>query len=71
MRGFNEIHLKVTIILGPNAFELIRPLGYKSGGENKPWAVKLPLSWTVSGTLPVKEIRSSGAACHDAIKDDI
>ena len=69
--AFNEIDLKVTIILGQNAYELIRPLEYKSGGENKPWAVKLPLSWTVSGTLPVKEIHSRVAACHDANKDDI
>ena len=60
--GFKEIDLKkVTIILGQNAYELIRPLEYKSGGENKPWAVKLPLS----------EFRLSGAACHVANKDEV
>ena len=35
--GFKEIKFKkVTIILGQNAYELIQPLEYKSGGENKP-----------------------------------
>ena len=48
--GFKEIDLKkVIIILGQNAYQLIRPMEYKSGGENKQWAVKLPLGWTVSG----------------------
>ena len=42
--NFKEIDLKkVNIILGQNAYELIRPLEYKNGGVNKPWAVKLPL----------------------------
>ena len=70
--GFTEIDLKkVTIIFGRNAYQLIRPLEYKSGEENKPWAVKLPLGRTVSGPLPVSVIRLSGAACHVANEDDI
>ena len=70
--GFKENDLKkVTIILVQNAYELIRPLEYKSGGEKKPLSVKLPLGWTVSGPLPVSEIRLSGAACHVANEDDI
>ena len=70
--GFKKIDLKkVTINLGQNAYGLIRPLEYKSGGENKPWAVKLPLGWTVNCPLPVSEIRLSGAACHVANEDDI
>ena len=70
--GFKEIDLKkVTIILGQNAHELIRPPEYKSGRENKPWAVKLPLGWTVSGLSPMSEFRLSGAACHIANEDDI
>ena len=38
---------------------------------NKPWAVKLQLGWTVSGPLPVSEIRLSGATCHVANEDGI
>ena len=69
--GFKEIDLKkVTIILGQNAYELIRPLEYKSGGENKPWAVRLRLGRTFTGLLPVREIRLSGAA-YVANEDDI
>ena len=61
----------MTIILDQNAYELIQPLEYKSGGEKKPLSVKLPLGWTVSGPLPVSEIRLSGAAWHVAIENDI
>ena len=51
--GFKQIDLKkVPIILGQNAYELIRPLEYKNGGENKPWAVRWPLGWTISGPVP-------------------
>ena len=69
--GFKQIDLKkVPIILGQNAYELIRPLEYKNGGENKPWAVRLPLGWTISGPVPVNELRLS-AACHVANEDDL
>ena len=69
--NFKEIDLKkVNIILGQNAYELIRPLEYKNGGVNKPWAVKLPLGWTVSGPVPVSELRFS-AACHIANDEDV
>ena len=60
----------MNIILGQNAYELIRPLEYKNGGVIKPWAVKLPLGWTVSGPVPVSELRFS-AACHIANDDDV
>ena len=69
--GFKEIDLrKVSIILGQNAYHLIRPLEYKNGGENQPWAVRLPLGRTISGPIPVSELRYS-AACHTANDDDV
>ena len=42
----------VKVILGQDAYHLIRPLEYKSGDRNVPWAVKTSLGWTVSGALP-------------------
>ena len=69
--GFRQIDLKkVAIILGQNAYELIRPVEYKNGGENKPWAIKLPLGWTVSGPVPINQLKLS-AACHVANDDDM
>ena len=69
--GFKQIDLKkVAIILGQNAYELIRPVEYKNGGENKPWAIKLPLGWTVSGPVPINQLKLS-AACHVANNDDM
>ena len=69
--GFKQIDLKrITIILGQNAYELIPPLEYKNGGENKPWAVNLPLGWTINGPVPVNELRLR-AACHVSNEDDV
>ena len=69
--GFKQIDLKkVAIILGQNAYELIRPVEYKNGGENKPWAIKLPLGWTVSGPVPINQLKLS-AACHVANDNDM
>ena len=69
--GFKQIDLKeVAIILGQNAYELIRPVEYKNGGENKPWAIKLPLGWTVSGPVPINQLKLS-AACHVFNDDDM
>ena len=42
---------KVKILLGQNAFSLIRPVQYREGRENEPWAVKTPLGWTLSGPI--------------------
>ena len=48
-----KIDLKdVKVILGQDAYSLIRPLEYKYCGINSPWAVKVPLGWTLSGPLP-------------------
>ena len=43
---------------------------YKICCENKPWATKLPLGWTVSVSVPVSELRFS-AACHVFNEDDV
>ena len=45
----------VKVILGQDAYHLIRPQEYKSGEGNQPWAVKTALGWTISGALPKKE----------------
>ena len=45
----------VKVILGQDAYHLIRHLEYKSGGRDEPWAVKTSLGWTVSGALPKKK----------------
>ena len=69
--GFKKIDLrKVPTILEQNAYHLIRPLEYKNGGDNQPWAVRFPLGWTVSGPIPISELRYS-AACHTANDDDV
>ena len=45
----------VTVKLGQDAYHLTRPLEYKPGEKNQPWALKTALVWTVSGALPKKE----------------
>ena len=45
----------VKIILGQDVYPSIRPLEYKTGGRNEPWAVKTELGWTLSGPLPKSE----------------
>ena len=54
----------VKVILGQDAYHLIRPLEYKSGGRDEPWAVKTSLGWTVSGALPKKETKCMVASCN-------
>ena len=38
----------VKVILGQDAYDLIRPLEYKSSVRSQPWAVKTALGWTIS-----------------------
>ena len=45
----------VRVIFGQDAYHLIRPLEYKSGERNQPWAVKTALGWTISGALPKRK----------------
>ena len=54
--GFKQSDLKkVTVILRQNAYELFRRLEYKTGGKNEPWAVTLPLGWTLNGPVPTSD----------------
>jgi transposase InsO family protein len=47
------INLKdVHILLGQDAYQLIRPLEYRNGSKNESWAVRIPLGWALSGPLP-------------------
>ena len=60
-----EISMKdVKVILGQDAYHLIRPLEYKSGEKSQPWAVKTALEWTVSGALPKKETSHLSVFCN-------
>ena len=62
-----KIDLKeVKVILGQDAYSLIRPLEYKYCGNNYPWAVKVPLGWTLSGPLPNSEKTESSFLSNDS-----
>ncbi len=43
---------KAKVLLGQDAFHLIRPLEYRCAGNNVPWAVRNKLGWVISGPLP-------------------
>ena len=60
----------VKVILGQDAYHLIRPLEYKSGEKNEPWAVKTSLGWTVSGALPKTERNCMAASCNLSVFSD-
>ena len=60
----------VKVILGQDAYHLIRPLEYKSGQKNQPWAVKTALGWTVSGALPKSETSHLAASCNLSVASD-
>ena len=60
----------VKVILGQDAYHLIRPLEYKTGGRDEPWAVKTSLGWTVSGALPKKETKCMAASCNFSVSSD-
>ena len=40
--------------VGQDVYQLMRPIEYKCGQRNEPWAVRTALGWTVSGPLPKK-----------------
>ena len=48
----------VKIIIGQDAYHLIRTLKPKLREKSQPWVIKTVLGWTVSGALPKKE------TCH-------
>ena len=60
----------VKVILGQDAYHLIRPLEYKSGERNQPWAVKTALGWTISGALPKKEASNLSVSCNLSVASD-
>ena len=61
----------VKVVLGQDAYHLIRPLEYKSGGRDEPWAVKTSLGWTVSGGLSKKETKYMVASCTFSVSSDL
>ena len=60
----------VKIILGQDVYPLIRPLEYKTGGCNEPWAVTTELGWTLSGPLPKSETNFLVVSCNLANDTD-
>ena len=44
-------------ILGQDAYSLIRPLEHKFCGDKSSWAAKVPLGWTLSGSMTNSERR--------------
>ena len=60
----------VKVIFGQDAYHLIRPLEYKSGERNQPWAVKTALGWTISGALPKKETSNISVSCNLSVAPD-
>ena len=57
------------MILGQDAYSVIRPLEYKYCGNNSPWAVKVPLGWTLSGPLPNSERTENSFLSSDSQKN--
>ena len=52
--SFKQTDLKkIMIILGQNAYELIRIVEEENCGEYRPWVIKLPFGGTVSGPVPL------------------
>ena len=66
-----EISMKdVKVVLGQDAYHLIRPLENKSGEKSQPWAVKTAWGWTVSGVFPKKETNHLSVSCNVSIGSD-
>ena len=61
----------VKMILGQNCYHIHRPEEYKSCTNDKPWAVKTKLGWTLCGPLPQQEAVQMAAsvvtACGDVV----
>ena len=60
--------MEVGIILGQDAYELQRPLDYKIGTRNEPFAVLTELGWVVSGPMTYKRRQN---VCHFAFTEDV
>ena len=56
------------IILGQDSYEIQRPLDYKIGTQNEPFAVLKELGWAVSGPMTGKKSQN---VCHLASTEDV
>ena len=53
-------YAEVEVVTGQDAFHAMRPLEYfVTDSKNAPVAVRLPLGWVLSGTLPSRSCLSS------------
>ena len=60
--------MEVGIILGQDAYELQRPLDYKTGTRNETFAVLTELGWVVSGPMMGKRRQN---VCHFAFTEKV
>ena len=60
----------VKVILGQDAYHLIKPLEYISDNWNQPWAVKTALGWTISRALPKKDTSNLSVSCNLSVASD-
>ena len=60
--------MEVGIIIGQGAYELQRPLDYKTGTRSEPFAVLTELGWVVSGPMTGKRRQN---VCHFAFTEDV
>ena len=65
-KSFNLV--EVGIILGQDAYELQRPLDYKIGTRNEPFAVLTELGWVVSEPTTSKRRQN---VCHFTFTEDV
>ena len=61
----------VKLILGQDCYPLIRPLEYQWESYKLPWAVRIPLGWTISGPLPSAEKHSCTQIVCNANAGDV
>ena len=60
--------MEVGIILGQDAYELQRPLNYKTGTRSEPFTVLTELGWVISGPMMGKRRQN---VCHSALTEDV
>ena len=73
-RSFNHLSvlpnkrflMEVGIFFGQDAYDLQRPLEYKMGTRNEPFAVLTELGWVVSGTMTGKR-RKYAYPCRNVL----
>ena len=60
--------MEVGVILGQDAYELQRPLGYKIGTRSDSFALLTELGWVVSGPMTIKRRQN---VCHFAFTEEV